>query len=58
MRERQKEKLKRMEEERVRRGEIPSHEERKAAAIAGRSKVHPGNFVDHSASGNESNNAA
>ncbi|XVF15122.1 hypothetical protein REPUB_Repub09cG0122100 [Reevesia pubescens] len=47
MRKRQKEKMKRMEEERsVRRGETTGIEEKKpAGTIVGRSKVHPGNFT-------------
>ncbi|EOX92223.1 hypothetical protein QQP08_003897 [Theobroma cacao] len=57
MRKRQKEKMKRMEEERVKRGETTTGiEERKAGTIVGRSKVHPGNFTSpaDSAAGNES----
>ncbi|XVF17170.1 hypothetical protein REPUB_Repub10bG0096400 [Reevesia pubescens] len=46
MRKRQKEKMKRMEEERVRRGEITGIiKERKPGTVSGRSKVHPGNFT-------------
>ncbi|XVE83213.1 hypothetical protein DITRI_Ditri16bG0069300 [Diplodiscus trichospermus] len=45
MRKRQKEKMKRIEEERVRRGESTGIEEKKAGNIVGRSKVHPGNFT-------------
>ena len=47
MRKRQKEKMKRMEEERVRRGETSGIEERKVGTVLGRSKVHPGNFTSH-----------
>ncbi|GMI99409.1 hypothetical protein HRI_003610200 [Hibiscus trionum] len=45
---RQKEKMKRMEEERARRGESSGAnaiEDRKPTAVVGRSKVHPGNFT-------------
>ena len=45
MRKLQKEKMKTMEEERVRRGETTGIEEKKAGTVVGRSKVHPGNFT-------------
>ncbi|XVE86716.1 hypothetical protein DITRI_Ditri18aG0056000 [Diplodiscus trichospermus] len=55
MRERQKEKMKRMEEARVSRGESSGIEKRKAATFLGGSKVHPGNFTSSANSaGNES----
>ncbi|WRX11408.1 hypothetical protein QQP08_003895 [Theobroma cacao] len=57
MRKRQKEKMKRIEEERARRGETTTGiEERKAGTLVGKSKVHPGNFTSpgDSAAGNES----
>ncbi|XWS29487.1 hypothetical protein CRYUN_Cryun24cG0033000 [Craigia yunnanensis] len=55
MRKRQKEKMKRMEEERLRRGETSGIKERKAGTVLGRSKVHPGNFTSPADSGgNES----
>ncbi|KAK5785388.1 hypothetical protein PVK06_039970 [Gossypium arboreum] len=65
MRKRQKEKMKRMEEESVRRGETSGTtgtiEERKPT-VSGRNKVHPGNFTSlPDSAGNEyqgSSNAA
>ncbi|KAG4920164.1 hypothetical protein JHK87_048760 [Glycine soja] len=42
MEKRQKEKLKRMEVERVRRGEVSTEERKVASSSVGKNKVHPG----------------
>ncbi|KAL2332796.1 hypothetical protein Fmac_014009 [Flemingia macrophylla] len=42
MEKRQKEKMKRMEEERVQRGEVSAEERKVASSSVGKNKVHPG----------------
>ncbi|RDX58167.1 hypothetical protein CR513_62537, partial [Mucuna pruriens] len=42
MEKRQKEKMKRIEEERVRRGEVSAEERKVASSSVGKNKVHPG----------------
>ncbi|ESW35614.1 hypothetical protein PHAVU_001G249700 [Phaseolus vulgaris] len=42
MEKRQKEKMKRMEEERVRRGEVSSEERKVTSSSVGKNKIHPG----------------
>uniref|UniRef100_A0A2N9EUS9 Uncharacterized protein n=1 Tax=Fagus sylvatica TaxID=28930 RepID=A0A2N9EUS9_FAGSY len=52
MRKRQKEKLKRMEEERVRKGESSVEESKVSGSTIGRSKkVHPGFFTSQNSAG-------
>ncbi|KAF3969578.1 hypothetical protein CMV_006642 [Castanea mollissima] len=58
MKKRQKEKLKRMEEERANRGESSEEERKVSGSTLGRSKkVHPGNFPTQNSAGKPGNQA-